>query len=321
MASSDSASAGSQRGDMAPPIEQSFTVFWKAAKGQPFVEQEALWDKFIEEPREALYQSVVWEARDNPSWREQKDGALRTRFDEYRDMSNAIPHGVRAIKAALDVQAKRFAKYFGASGQPRAVVVLAPNFDAKSGVLPDGTPVLSLAVDSLILEKAQLDVVLPHELFHLWDAEHSGITNDGVMPNTHLLLPLYEEGLATYVSSIVSPGHTDGEYLLQSDLGTLPDARLPEVAKRFLVDADVMTVDQTKHKTSNTYEHWFESGRTQFQVNLPNRSGYWLGLHVVRVLARNHALREMASWSPQKAEMETRAALTVVADPNQPPSR
>src|SRR5579859_485595 len=313
LAASFPAIAGSRRGDVAPPIDQSFTVFWQAAKGQPFAEQEALWDKFIEEPREALYQSVVWEVRDNPNWRKQKEGVLKARFDQYRSMGKDIPKGVHAINTALDVQAKRFARYFGTSGQPRAVVVLAPHFDAKSGVLPDGTPVLALAVDSLILEKAQLDVVLPHELFHLWDAEHSGITNDGVMPNTHLLLPLFEEGLATYVSTVVSPGHTDGEYLLQSDLGALPDARLPEVAKRFLQDADVMTIDPVKHATSPTYARWFESGQTPFQTDLPNRSGYWLGLHMVRVLVRDHSLRDIATWSPQKAETETRAALAVLA--------
>ena len=315
------ATAGSQRGDTAQPIDQSFTAFWQAAKDKPFAEQEALWDKFIEQPREALYQSVVWEVRDYPNWKKLKNGALKARFDQYRNMGGDIPAGVHAIDTALDVQAKRFAQYFGASGQPRAVVVLAPHFDAKSGVLPDGTPVLALAVDSLILEKAQLDVILPHELFHLWDAEHAGITNDGVMPDTHLLLPLFEEGLATYVSTVVSPGHTDGEYLLQNDLGALSDAKLPEVAQRFLQDADVLTIDPAKHATSKTYARWFESGQTPFQADLPNRSGYWLGLHVVRVLARNHSLSEIAAWSPQQAETETRAALTVLADSKQASNR
>ncbi|GLQ87777.1 hypothetical protein [Dyella flagellata] len=308
--------AASRHGDAAPPIDQSFISFWQAAKDKPFAEQEALWDKYIEQPREAIYQSVVWEVRDNPDWRKQKDLQLKARFDEYRSMGKGIPEETQAINTALGVQAKRFAQYFGASGQPRAVVVLSPNFDAKSGILPDGTPVLTLAVDSLLLEKAQLDVLLPHELFHLWDAEHAGITNDGVMPSTHLLLPLFEEGLATYVSTVVSPGHTDGEYLLQNDLGALPDATLPAVAKRFLLDADVMTIDPAKHKTSDTYVRWFDSGRTQFQAKLPNRSGYWLGLHVIRVLSRSHSLSEMASWSPQKAETETRSALTALADSN-----
>lgn len=297
----------------APPIEQSFTTFWQVAKDKPFAEQEVLWDKFIEAPRQDLYQSVVWEVRNYPDWKRQKDASLKVRFDQYRSISGDIPKGVRDIDAALTVQAKRFAQYFGSSGQPRAVVVLAPHFDAKSGVMPNGDPVLALAVDSLLLEKASLDIVLPHELFHLWDAEHAGITNDGVMPDTHLLLPLYEEGLATYVSTVVSPGHTDGEYLLQNDLGALPDAKLPEAARRFLIDADVLTIDPVKHKTSDTFARWFEGGNKPYQADLPNRSGYWLGLHTIRILMRSHTLTEVASWHPAEAEKQTRAALMVLA--------
>jgi hypothetical protein len=305
--------AASSHSDSVPPIDQSFTTFWQAAKDKPFAEQLALWDKFIEAPREALYQSVVWEVRDNPNWKLDKEKGLKARFEQYRSMGADIPDGVHAINAALDVQAKRFAHYFGTSGQPHAVVVLAPDFDAKSGVLPNGEPVLVLAVDSLMLEKASMEIVLPHELFHLWDAEHAGIKNDGVMPDTHLLLPLFEEGLATYVSTVVSPGHTDGEYLLQNDLGALPEAKLPEVAKRFLVDADVLTIDPVKHQTSKTFARWFEGAATPYQADLPNRSGYWLGLHTVRVLARSYSLSEMASWSPSKAEQETRTALMTLA--------
>lgn len=157
--------------------------------------------------------------------------------------------------------------------------------------------------------------MLPHEFFHLWDAQQSGVKNDGVMPGTHLTLPLFAEGLATYVSTVVSPGHTDGQYLLQDDLGALPEARLPATAKRFLADAADMTIDPLQHRTSEAFRRWFQAGRTQFQADLPNRAGYWLGLHVIRVLRRSHSLREIASWSPLRAQKETQAALREMASP------
>lgn len=313
--------ARSQRDATALTIDQSFIAFWQAAKDKPFAEQQRLWDQFIEEPREAVYQSVVWEVRDNPNWRQQKEKELRVRFVRYQSMSQDIPEEVRSINEALRVQAKRLAQYFGASEQPRAMVLLAPNFDAKSGVLPNGDPVLALSADTLILERASLDIVLPHELFHLWDAEHSGITNDGVMPGTHLLLPLFEEGLATYVSTVVSPGHSDGEYLLQDDLGALSDAKVPAIAKRFLLDAETPTIDPAKHAISKAYTRWFQTQRAQIQADLPNRSGYWLGLHTIRALTHRHTLDEIASWSPSRAEQETRAALIALAQGEQAQSR
>lgn len=297
-----------------PSTAQSFAAFWAAAHDKPFPEQQALWDRFIEAPREVLYRSVVWETRDTPDWRQFKQRTLRDRFATYPRISGEIPGEAAAVEAAIRTQAVRFGRYFGASWQPHAVVVLAPNFEAKSGVLPGGRPVLALAVDSLVLEKAKLDILLPHEFFHLWDAEQSGIKNDGVMPGTHLALPLFAEGLATYASTVVSPGYTDGEYLLQDDLGMLPDARLPEAAQRFLVDAGGMTIDPVRHKTSAAFRRWFQAGRTAFQVGLPNRAGYWLGLHVIRVLRRSHSLREIASWSPSRAQAETLDALRGMAE-------
>jgi len=49
-----------------------------------------------------------------------------------------------------------------------------------------------------------------------------------------------------------------------------------------------------------------------YQPDLPNRAGYWLGLHVIRQMRRAHSLLEMASWPPSQAQQETRAALTAM---------
>jgi hypothetical protein len=177
-------------------------------------------------------------------------------------------------------------------------------------VLKDGKPVLALAIDTLLLEKADLSILFPHELFHVYDATHAGINNDGVMPKADLTLPLFEEGLATYVSTQVAPGHTDGQYLLQDDLGTLPPARVAEVAGRFLADANQPAIETADAKA---YGRWFESSKKAFQADLPNRAGYWLGLNLIREMVKTHPLQEMAAWSPAKAQQETRAALKTLA--------
>jgi len=306
-------------GDAATPsasaksIAQSFTAFWAAAHDQPFVEQQRLWDSLIEAPREALYRSVVWETRDSPDWQQFKARMLKDRFAAYPGIQAEIPAEADAIEAAVATQSARFTEHFGGSWTPRAILLLAPNFDAKSGVLADGSPVLVLAVDSLALEKAQLDIVLPHEFFHLWDAEYSGITNDGVMPNTRLTLPLFAEGLATYVSTVLSPGYGDGQYLLQNDLGELPDTSEQAIAKRFLADAGSMTLDPVQQRASAGFKRWFQGARTRWQADLPNRTGYWLGLHLIRAMRKSHSLDEIAAWSPERAQQETYATLRRMA--------
>lgn len=298
----------SAQGQETASIADSFQAFWSAAHDQPFEQQEALWDKFIEQPRQELYDWVVWEKRDNKQWAKEKTSALKTRFAAYPRIAAQIPAEIHSLETAIPVQAARFRNLFpDAATNPSVAVVLAPDFDSKSGVLADGKPVLALSMDTLILEKADTDILFPHELFHLYDADRAGITNDGVMPGSDLTLPLFEEGLATYVSTLVTPGHTDGQYLLQNSLGALPAGRLPDTAKRFLADAGQPAVG------SKAYARWFEGNDTPFQPDLPNRSGYWLGLNLIRQMVKTHPLQDMAAWSPAKAQQETRAALTLMA--------
>lgn len=294
-----------------PSLVTSFDAFWRSAQGQAFAEQEQSWDRLIEVPRSDLYASVVWEVRNHPDWRAQKQRLLQARFAMYPQLAPQIPGATRALQASVAAQMARFRALFpDADEHPPVEIVLAPNFDAKSGVLSDGTPVLAFAVDSLLLEHAQLDIVVPHELFHLYHAQHAGISNDGVMSDADLTLPLFEEGLATYVSSQLSPGHTDGELLLQDDLGAIPADQLQAIARRFLSDAHDKAIDPLHPEV---FKRWFNAGAKPYQHDLPNRTGYWLGLQVIRHLRETCSLAQIASWSPKQSEQQVAIALRQMA--------
>lgn len=295
----------------APSITTSFDAFWRYAQRLPFTEQQHAWDRLIEAPRSDLYASIVWETRNHPDWRAQKQRLLLARFAAYPQLAAQIPEATQALRATIAAQTLRFRRLFpDADENPPVEIILAPNFDAKSGVLSDGTPVLAFAVDSLLLEQAQLDIVVPHELFHLYHAQHAGIRNDGVMPDADLTLPLFAEGLATYVSSQLSPGHKDGELLLQGDLGDIPANRFPIIARRFLNDAHNKAIDPSHPEV---FKRWFNAAAKPYQSDLPNRTGYWLGLQLIRHMRKTYSLAQMASWSPRQAEKQVVAALRQIS--------
>lgn len=303
--------AGATEPSAAPPMASAFTAFWAAAKGRPFEEQLALWDRLIEQPRQDLYASVVWETRTRADWKTRKARLLKERFGELARIGDRIPAAIQALEAAVLEHAGGFRTLFpDAPLRPAFQVVLAPNLDGKSGLLGDGTPVLVFAVDSLVLEGADTAVLLPHELFHLYHATRAGIRNDGVMPGASVLLPLFAEGLATYVSGLLAPGRTDRQLLLQEDLGEIPDGRLEEIAGRFQVDAEKLALDPGP---SEPFVRWFSASPRQQQPGLPNRTGYWLGLQLVRHLRRSHSLGQLASWPPGRAQAEALAALTAMS--------
>src|ERR1700736_5604540 len=145
------------------PIGASFDAFWNAARNRPFDEQEAAWDRVVEHPRQDVYASVVWESRDNPRWKAEKDQQLSQRFAKYPDVGAQVSATARQLQSAIPIQVRAFRKLFpSAPVRPPIQLMLAPNFDAKSGVLSDGSPVLVFAVDSLVLEKADMGIIFPH---------------------------------------------------------------------------------------------------------------------------------------------------------------
>ncbi|WP_188793582.1 hypothetical protein [Dyella nitratireducens] len=305
------ASIAPTSGAEAPSITTSFNEFWTAAKGQPFLQQEHAWNRTIEATRRDIYDSVVWEKQQDPYWQARRQIWLKARFAKYPALAADIPAEVHAVQDAVAKQSVRFKMLFpDADTHPPITILLAPNFDAKSGVLSSGKPVLAFAADSLLLEHAQLDIVVPHELFHLYHAQHAGIRNDGVMPDAPLTLPLFEEGLATYVSGELAPGHTDGELLLEDELGAIPANKLPDIARRFLADARSKAID-AEHP--EIFKRWFNAAPKPYQQGLPNRSGYWLGLQVIRYLRRTYTLAQMAAWSPAQAEAQVMAALQQIS--------
>ena len=294
-------------GTEAPSITRSFAQFWFATEGKPFLQQEEAWSRDIEAPRRDIYDAVVWEKQHDPYWQARRQIWLRARFARYPALAAGIPAEVQALEVAIAKQSVRFKTLFpDADAHPPITILLAPNFDAKSGVLGDGKPVLAFAADSLLMEHAQLDIVVPHELFHLYHAQQAGIRNDGVMPDAELTLPLFEEGLATYVSGELSPGHTDGQLLLEDALGAIPASRLPEIARRFLADARGKAIDPAH---PDIFKRWFNAAPRPYQQGLPNRSGYWLGLQVIRYLRRTHTLAQIAAWSPAQAQTQVLAVL------------
>ena len=295
-------------------IGADFNAFWQAAQNEPFERQLVLWDEWIEGPRRDLYNTIVWAAPQRPDAAQR---VLRERFKSYAEIAERIAPAAREFRTRSTEQVARFAALFpDAQRHPPIELLLAPNFDAKSGVRADGKPVLVFAIDTLVLAKSNYDVLFPHELFHLYHANRAGIRNDGVMPGVTLALPLFAEGLATYVSSQVAPDHSDGELLLQNDLAQIAHADLPKIAGSFLADAQFKAIDD---EHPEAFKRWFYGGRKPFQPCLPNRSGYWLGLQLIRQLREHHSLREIAGWNPAQAEQHTLAALHEMAGPRPQP--
>jgi hypothetical protein len=294
--------------------EDNFRKSWVAAETKGPEEKIRLWDRLIEAPHQKIYDLAVWEKSVRPHWAETKTKALAARLERMPELYEKVIAEFGTVEKALPLQEKRLRRALPKYRRNFPMFLLvAPNFDAKSALTSSDpeSVALVLSADSLAEEHANLAVLLPHELFHAYHALVSGFFNDGVIPDTSISVPLWEEGLATYLSGLVNTGTPDADLLLDEKLGKVTDADFRWLAAKFLEMKAAKTLNPTP---SDAFKRWFSAGVPKLREGLPNRCGYLLGLRVVRELARRHDLEEMIHWTPAEIESRIGPALRSLAD-------
>jgi hypothetical protein len=286
-----------------------FKLFWEKAKGKSLSDQRKIWDQLIEAPHQKLFDGAVWEKQIRPEWFKIKDIALSARLKQYPDLYEPTLRNFDVLPQIIRDQVGRLKKVVTDLQVSFPIyLVVAPNFDAKSALISNNSESVAvlLAADSLALEKANFDVLLPHELFHAFHAIKAGYKNDGVMPNVSLWIPLWEEGLATYISGLANPDVQDSELLLDSHFQTISKNDLEWLSNEFLKQKDLKVLNQGP---TEEFRKWFSSGRLKVREDLPNRCGYYLGLQVARRLSKKYTLDQMIGWTPDVAKNYVVSAL------------
>jgi hypothetical protein len=142
------------------------------------------------------------------------------------------------------------------------------------------------------------EILVAHETAH---ALHQ-IVRQGHWRDTSVLHRLFEEGLATLSSAVARTDHADGDYLWFAPGfdGWVRDcaAAWPVIRNDLLAAAP---------DSSAAIAALFHAGRSHRQ--LPDRSGYYAGLKVLRELKSRYSLNELIAWSANRATDEVRRSL------------
>jgi len=160
-------------------------------------------------------------------------------------------------------------------------------FDGAGRVV-DGRPALVLGVPQLEREltSVSLGVLLSHEFFHRYHFEAAGFSDDPG-ENQQIWRVLWVEGLATYISKVLTPGATTADALmLPRDLAQRAQPLMPRLASDLLAGMDRIDV--------GLFDEYFRGGPAAGRHGLPIRSGYYVGYIVVERLAERHSLVALA---------------------------
>jgi hypothetical protein len=143
-----------------------------------------------------------------------------------------------------------------------------------------------------------MDAFFYHELFHLY--------HETRVPSCMAVwCALWDEGLATYVSSRLAPDATDEELVL-----SLPEPIRPavEANRRRAVCAVVRRLEST---SDEDFSALFQGDDRL--PGYPSRMGYYIGYLVASDIGRTHSLHQLAEMSPVKARPLIDASLARMA--------
>jgi|SRR5579863_1864082 len=120
-----------------------------------------------------------------------------------------------------------------------------------------------------------------HELFHVYHEQIIKQESDAIYWS------LWEEGLATYVSRSLNPELPENKICCLPDVNAVRPV-LPKIAGELL-----MKLDSTSESDSARY---FLGGRKN--LDLPERSGYYVGYLIAQELGESRSLAELARLQP-----------------------
>ncbi|PIR26810.1 MAG: hypothetical protein COV43_00495 [Deltaproteobacteria bacterium CG11_big_fil_rev_8_21_14_0_20_42_23] len=157
--------------------------------------------------------------------------------------------------------------------------------------------VVAFGIDKVVLHKINLDALFAHEFFHVY---HELVTPEILkkIKEDPLLMKLWNEGLATYVSSQMNPRLSDAQILLDSGLKNRCQNEYQSYAHRFLRDRTDFMKDRDMKKAKMYYQKWFlmEDHEDINYEGMPKAAGYCLGFKAIEDLDKSHTMLEMAHW-------------------------
>jgi Predicted Zn-dependent protease (DUF2268) len=216
-------------------------------------------------------------------------------LEKYLDQVTPYLSAIRKIHARFIKECEPIEESFCARfpdfNRSQAAIYLMLSLFRFDGKIPHDNPrALFLGLDGLAKfhgASVPLDVILSHELFHLYHFQVNAL------PTPIDTIPLYrliwQEGLATYASASMNPKATMADVLLDPRLARDGPKYVPAVARTL-----VTQLESTDDEATARYLSYRRGSE------IPSRMGYLIGYDIVARLAPTRSLTELARLRGQR---------------------
>jgi hypothetical protein len=245
--------------------------------GKPDDEQIAAYRRALIDPQPGLYTRDVLGLSPGPAF----DAQILASLAQARSAGSRAALEVR-VRAEVAATAIAFRRAF-ADFRCNFPVYLSDTLGQLDGAgrVVDHRPAMVIGIGSIEeeLPRLSLPVFFKHEFFHRYHFQAAGFSDDPG-ERQEIWRALWAEGLATYVSQVLTPGATTADALLSARLEERAQPLLPRLSSELLGGMDRIDPE--------LFHEYFTTGGDRPVV--PARAGYYVGYVIASRLARHHSL-------------------------------
>jgi hypothetical protein len=220
-------------------------------------------------------------------------------LQEFPQLQPAYRSVVQRFGPALSKSVAQFRTVFP-DFSPPLPIILAHELGVRDGGTDfiAGKKVMLFGADKIarLHNDDSLQPFLDHELFHLEHARHFADCDP-------FWCLLWQEGLATYAASVMTPGADDHQLLLDQPQPIRGATDQNWKKALCLAAAEFDRSDQAAITSA------FSGGEPESPSDLPRRFGYYVGLRVAREAAGHSTLPELAALDDEHARPVVASAL------------
>jgi hypothetical protein len=232
------------------------------------------------------------------------DRRIEKSLEEFPALRPSYRSVVQRFGPALSEAVSRFRTSFP-DFTPPLPIILAHELGVRDGGsdFVAGQKVMLFGADVIarLHDDESLQPFLEHELFHLEHARHFADCDQ-------FWCLLWQEGLATYAASVMTPGATDHQLLLDQPKGIRGETDAHWAQALCTVASQFDETDEAPIAAAFT-------GGEKSSSGLPRRFGYYMGYRVAAEAARHHGLRDLAQLDNEHARpIVAKAVGTLIAN-------
>jgi hypothetical protein len=260
-------------------VADDFQAYYQSGRDKDSNQRLALWDAMLESKHPVFFQDAIYRRKTGADRDRYKQDCINRFWDEVAPHMDRIAAFNQGIEERIQTVVAEFKKHLpGFSPQTDFFVTISFSFRGKA-VTVGGRDVLAVGLEFFENpDSPQFEITLAHELFHLYHFQFFSAGGG-------LYRSLWAEGLATYASAVVVPGHRQSTYLgftgqkMNQCYDLLP----------------LLAADLRKHMGENDHRlQRLYFGAEPNNTKVPPEAGYYVGLLIIQNLANKIPLDDMA---------------------------